>query len=339
MPKFDLENKISASTAEPRVSVIIPAYNASANILETLESVFAQTYQNFEVIVINDGSPDTEEFERQITHFLDKLVYISQANTGVSIARNAGITKATGEIVAFLDSDDLWDPKYLESQVEFLISNDLGMAYCDADLFGIPAVIGTSFMDGSPSEGEVTVESLLDIKCNVITSGTIARKNVVEAAGMFENRREVQSEDFHLWVRIAHSGAKIGYQRKKLAKYRVSVDGLSGNAVNRVVRAIDVFKRLDRDLDLTAEQRAIIERGIAMFEGDLELEKGKALLLGGDFAGAYKSFGEASRRRRSLKLSLIAKLTRIVPRLVRKMYVNKNAAELALVQKLEGGEA
>ncbi|MFT3746026.1 MAG: glycosyltransferase family A protein [Pyrinomonadaceae bacterium] len=260
MPKFDLENQKTATAAEPLVSVVIPAYNAAANIVETLDSVFAQSYRNFEIVLVNDGSPDTDEFEITIEPYLDRVVYIKQANTGVSIARNTAIRNAGGEIIAFLDSDDLWHPEYLASQVEFLLSNDLGMAYCDAELFGIPSVIGTSFMDGSPSDGEVSVESLLDIRCNVITSGTIARKSVIEAAGMFEDRRDIQSEDFHLWVRIAHSGARIAYQRKKLAKYRVSIEGLSGDLINRVVRAIDVFKRLDQDLKLTQELRVILNR-------------------------------------------------------------------------------
>ncbi|MEQ1605321.1 MAG: glycosyltransferase family A protein [Pyrinomonadaceae bacterium] len=335
-----LEAKKSNVTRDPndipKVSVVIPAYNSAGNIVETLESVFGQEFRSFEIVLVNDGSPDTEEFERVIGPYLEKIVYIKQPNAGAAEARNTGIERSRGEIIAFLDSDDIWYPEYLASQVAFLESNGLGMAYCDAELFGMPSVIGTSFMDGSPSSGEVSVESLLDIRCNVITSGTIARKRVIEAAGMFERNKRVQSEDFHLWVRIAHLGERIGYQRCKLLKYRVSVEGLSGDSVNRVWRAIDVFQRLDRDVNLTEEQRSVLLRRIEGFEADMEIEKGKAYLVNGYFVEASRSFASANRRRRSIKLAGISILTRIFPRLVLKMFEAKNAGEIAFIQKLDG---
>lgn len=321
-----------------KVSVVIPAYNAAGSIRETLESVFAQTDSRFEVLIINDGSPDTEQLEQVIKPYLEKITYIKQPNAGAAVARNAGIRKSRGEIIAFLDADDVWGPEYLASQVEFLEVGGFGMVYCDADLFGTPSVIGKSFMEGSPSSGEVTVEALLDLRCNVITSGTIVKKSVVEAAGAFENER-VLSEDFHLWVRIAHRGERIGYQRKRLLKYRVTVDGLSGHAVNRVERAIDVFKRLERDLDLTHEQREILERRVAGFEADLEMEKGKAFLVSGNFEMARHSFREANLRRRSLKLATISVMLRLFPRLVLKLYQTKNADEIAFVHKLQRASA
>src|SRR6516165_2038844 len=106
----------------PLVSVIIPAYNSAAHIRETLESVLSQTYHNFEVILINDGSPDTEEFERAIAPYRDRIIYISQENRGPSAARNAGIRRARGEYLAFLDSDDVWSPTCLAAQVELALS-------------------------------------------------------------------------------------------------------------------------------------------------------------------------------------------------------------------------
>lgn len=322
------------SSEKPKVSVIIPVYNAAGSIVETLESVFEQSDPRFEILVINDGSPDTEQLEQVIKPYLEKLTYIKQPNAGAAAARNAGINRARGEIIAFLDGDDVWKSEYLASQVEFLETGGFGMVYCDADLFGTPSVEGKTFMEGSPSSGDVSVEALLDLRCNVITSGTIVKRSVVEAAGYFENDR-VLSEDFHLWVRIAHLGELIGYHRKRLLKYRVSVDGLSGHAVNRVERAIDVFKRLDRDLDLSSEQRSILNRRLEGFESDLEMEKGKAFLIGGNFDMARRSFREANRHRGSLKLAAISVMLRLVPKLVLKIYRTKNADDIAFVQKLD----
>src|SRR6266702_399564 len=104
----------------PAVSVIIPAYNVARYIGETLESVLAQTFTDYEVIVVNDGSPDTEEFERAIEPYLSRIRYLKQENRGASVARNTGLQAAGGEFIAFLDADDLWLPNYLEAQMKFI---------------------------------------------------------------------------------------------------------------------------------------------------------------------------------------------------------------------------
>jgi len=111
---------LSNDGQRPAVSVIIPAYNAAGFISETLQSVFAQTYRDFEIIVVNDGSPDTAALEAVLRPFADRLVYLPQENRGVSAARNTGIRAARGRYVAFLDSDDLWEPEFLAAQMGML---------------------------------------------------------------------------------------------------------------------------------------------------------------------------------------------------------------------------
>ena len=172
----------------PLVSVIIPAYQAAAYIHETLESVLRQSYQNLEVILINDGSPDTEEFERAIGPYRDRIVYIRQENGGPSAARNAGIRRARGEYLAFLDSDDVWFPTCLAAQVELALSRQpsCDLVYSDVLIVSDSQHHGVSPTTGSlpcseqavrrvansrggairysemcPSNGAVTFESLL----------------------------------------------------------------------------------------------------------------------------------------------------------------------------------
>src|SRR5580704_11335265 len=113
----------SGAPVSPAVSVIVPAYNTAEFIAETLDSVFQQTFTNSEVIVVNDGSPDTEKLEAVLEPFRHRIVYLKQENRGLSGARNTAIRKARGEFLAFLDSDDMWLPKYLETQVDFLEKN------------------------------------------------------------------------------------------------------------------------------------------------------------------------------------------------------------------------
>ena len=100
--------------SSPLVSIIIPAYNVAPFIVSALESVFAQTVKDFEVIVVNDGSVDSLELETAIAPFRDRIQYLVQENRGPSAARNAGIRRARGEFVAFLDADDSLLPHFLE---------------------------------------------------------------------------------------------------------------------------------------------------------------------------------------------------------------------------------
>jgi len=117
------------------VSIVIPAYNVAQYISETLESVFAQTFTDYEVIVVNDGSPDTEDFEQAIEPYLSRIRYLKQENRGASVARNTGLQAARGEFIAFLDADDLWLPPYLDQQMKFIRERGCDLACADAEFF------------------------------------------------------------------------------------------------------------------------------------------------------------------------------------------------------------
>jgi glycosyltransferase involved in cell wall biosynthesis len=95
-----------AAGAGPTISVIIPSYNTAPLIANCLDSVFAQSFSDFEVVVVNDGSPDTAKLEEALRPYLEKIVYIVQENKRAAGARNTAIGKARGEFLAFLDSDD-----------------------------------------------------------------------------------------------------------------------------------------------------------------------------------------------------------------------------------------
>src|SRR5438045_2913818 len=117
--------------SQPSISIVMPAYKVAPYIGEALESVFEQTFTDYEVIVVNDGSPDTELFERALDPFMDRIIYMSQENRGVSVARNAGLRAARGEFVAFLDADDVWLPTYLQEQFAFMKQQDCDLVCAD----------------------------------------------------------------------------------------------------------------------------------------------------------------------------------------------------------------
>lgn len=328
----DFRKRVGRNVFEtpPRISVIIPCYNNAEFIAETVESVIAQKFREHEIIVVNDGSPETAALERALHTRREDIIYINQRNAGAGPARNRAIEHARGEIIAFLDGDDIWLPDFLASQYVYLERHGLDMVYCDAQLFGMRSAYRQTYMESAPSEGEADFESILDFRCNPITSGTMVRKQAIIDAGMFETER-VRAHDFHLWLRIAKNGGKIGYQKKTLLKYRVHVDSLSGDSVSRVTREIDALARVSRTIDLTAEQHQLIVDKTASLEADLAVEEGKALLLKGNYRAASAAFRAANRYRKSPKLTAVTILSRIAPQTLLKYYRSHRSADIALV--------
>ena len=314
----------------PRVSVVIPAYNSAETIAEALDSVIGQKFREHEIIVVNDGSPDTEQLERAIHMRREEITYITQHNAGAGVARNTAIEHARGQLIAFVDADDSWQPDFLASQLVFLERHGYDMVYCDAILFGMNSAYRRTFMETAPSEGECDFNAILDLRCNVITSGTMARKQAIVDAGMFETER-VRAHDFHLWLRIAKNGAKIGYQRKPLVKHRVTTTGISGDSLSRLERERDAFERVRRTIELDDEQQAIAQRRVAGLEADLAVEQGKAFLLSGDYREASVAFRVANRHRKSFKLSVITWFARIAPRSLLRFYRSSRSAEILML--------
>jgi len=314
----------------PKVSIIIPAYNIADFISETLESVLAQTSGDYEIILINDGSPDSVDFEKVLEPFLENIVYLKISNVGAGAARNYGIEHSRGELIAFLDGDDVWCPEYLESQIKFLELNRYDLVYADAELFGGSPFDGKKYTDDAPSVGEVTFDSLLDLRCNVITSGTLVRKKDVIIAGMFETEK-VRAHDFILWLKIAKNNGRIGYQSRVLLKYRVRLDSLSGNSIQRVQREIDVFDRVLKLFELNQSQKQIVENQLIRLNAEMEIERGKSLLLKKDFLAARCAFENGNKFRRSIQLRLIIILLKIAPNLLLRLYKSQRAKEITFI--------
>lgn len=319
-------------TDAPTISIITPAYNIAPYIAETLDSIFAQTFFNYEVIVINDGSPDTKEFERVLQPYFHKIVYLKQANGGAAHARNVAIEHARGELLAFLDGDDVWYENFLVSQYEFLNENDFDLVYADAILFGGSAMDGQRFTENAPSEGAANFDSLLDLRCNVITSGVLTKKRNVLAAGNFDEDW-LRAQDFALWLKMARDGARIGYQKRVLLKYRVRRDSLSGNSMERVEREIDSYQRVRKQFELNEAQEKIIENQTERLNAELEIERGKAFLVREEFASARAAFRAANEYKKSKRLATIIYLLEKMPRLFLMIYKMRRRAEIEFVPK------
>ena len=177
---------------EKLVSVIIPTYNREDLIKDAISTVLAQTYKNFEIIVVDDGSEDgTAEVVRGFGD--ERIKYIFQENSGVSAARNNGIKNASGEYVAFLDSDDLWHPEKLEKQLSVLENNPEA------------GVVTTSSKYTTKKIRKYCTKSNILLTPNKVFCGTptlLIRKNVLEKTGLFDVDMRF-CEDWDLFFRAS----------------------------------------------------------------------------------------------------------------------------------------
>ncbi len=297
----------------PRISVIIFVHNRAGYIRETLESVLEQKYREHEIIVVNDGSDDTDQLERELKIRFEDITYIRQRHAGEGAARNTGIEHARGDIVAFLNAGDVWQPELLASQYVHLERHALDLVYCDAAIIGTHSVYRRTFTEKYPSSGDMNFESLLDRRCHVLTSGVVARKRVLVMAGGFEFEK-VAKPCFHLWLRMLRAGARFGYQSKQLLKLRLYRDDTTSDPLVKLEKERDVFERIGKTFELSDSERSIVERHLAELEAELAAEQGHSFLKSGDYTEALNSFRVANSHQFSLKLTAISWLTRVAPK-------------------------
>ena len=304
----------------PAVSVVIPAYNAAPFIAESVSSVLAQTFSEpVEIIVVNDGSPDTTQLEGVLRTYEGKLTYVKQENRGASSARNHGIRIAQGEFVAFLDADDKWFPDYLQTLIGILRAEPaVHVVYANPILFGEGATAGKAFMEVSPSEGAVTFEKLVRLECNVSSSVT-ARRTTLLAAGLFDESLAT-AEDFDLWLRIVKLGHEVTFTRRNLLHVRVRAGSLSSNKEWMYRDFLKVLDKSERTMDLTAAERNAVAEMRADYEARIELHEGRMAFFKGDAETAMRRIARANDHFRSKKLSAVVLGLRLFPRLLLTTY-------------------
>lgn len=235
------------------ISVVIPLYNKAQSIQKTLDSVLAQTYKDFEIVVVDDGSTDdsarvVEEFMKNFPSLQggDRGRLIRKPNGGVSSARNAGILAAKGEYIAFLDGDDLWHPEYLETLHQLIVD------YPDAALYGIGCtkICGDMIPEkilSSNERGEIEDVWKHYPSCWTGSSSCSSRKRLIEV-GLFDTRM-THGEDIDMWWRLLLSGKGV-FDNRVLAYYRQDTEN---RAMNRV---IPLEKHIPYYMEKYAEARA-----------------------------------------------------------------------------------
>ncbi|MBD2388332.1 glycosyltransferase family 2 protein [Cylindrospermum sp. FACHB-282] len=208
----------------PKVSIIIPAYNAMTYLPTTLASVLQQTFTDFEVLIIDDGS--TDHLHQWITEILDSRVkLIRQNNQGISAARNTGINNSKGKYIAFLDADDLWETTKLEEQIYLLDNNPtIGLVYTWIKLVDHHGKSSGRIIK-SHIQGNMWQQI---VEYNPIqTSTVIVRRDCLDNVGIFDQNLS-SAEDWELWVRISFH-YPFAVIKKPLVNYRLHQNNITKN--------------------------------------------------------------------------------------------------------------
>lgn len=226
---------------EPLFSVIIPAYNAEGFICDALDSVVSQTFTDYEIIVVDDGSSD-KTYDRALLwsrqHPAARIKIIQQANKGIGGARNTAISNACGVFVAFLDADDLWLGQKLEVIARYIKTN-LSVDLICHDIWFQAHKAAKKRMGFGPY---TTYRELLFKRNSISTSATtVRRQKILNVGGFSEDMRFNSVEDYDLWLRLAREGCRIEYLHKILSVYRDWGQGISNNVLVHNQHNINVF--------------------------------------------------------------------------------------------------
>ena len=206
----------------PLVSVILPAFNRAWSLGRAIDSILSQVDANLETIVVDDGS--TDETPDLLSAYGDRIRVIRQANRGVSAARNTGIRSASGDLIAFLDSDDSWLPGKIKAQVAFF-NDHPGVLICQTEEIWIRNGVRVNPRRRHKKYGGMIFERCLPL-CLISPSAVMMRRGLLDEVGLFDERMPA-CEDYDLWLRITCKHAVGLIDEPLLVKYGGHGDQLS----------------------------------------------------------------------------------------------------------------
>lgn len=243
--QLDIQKKIigqplekdTSALVRPLVSIIMPAYNSSATIVESINSVQSQSIVDIELLVVDNCSSDnTRELVKDIVEYDPRIRLLSCSDKGAFQARNYGIKVAKGKYIAFLDSDDLWISDKLEKQLNFMSQNNV-LISCTAY---------QPFISTNRNKCNLSIRSvpnIIDYRSLLYTC-KVGCSTVIFEAEYFPNIQfpNIHKEDYALWLNIAKNGLHIYGLNEVLVLYRVSGSSLSGNKYIEFMRQWSIYR-------------------------------------------------------------------------------------------------
>jgi glycosyltransferase involved in cell wall biosynthesis len=279
----------ASGSRPPAVTVITPAYNAARYLAETAGSVLGQTFSDFELVIVDDGSTDETLTEaRRLAATDGRIRVVSTPNGGPASARNVALRAARGQFIALLDSDDLWCPHYLATQLGILAANpDASIVTANAINLG-----GGANFDGKPFWPKTTgLERLTSLDLisreDSVCILSVMRRCVYETIGGF-NPEFSGNEDYEFWLRAALGGLVILRNYEPLAVYRRHTGSLSSDEPRMIRGVLRVLRDIDTLLEEMPQERAALYRQVRRFTRELPRADLRASLQRSDPAAAAR---------------------------------------------------
>lgn len=302
----------------PVVSVIMPAFNVEPYVGDAIRSALAQTYGDFELIVVDDGSKDgTAQVVKDLARQDARIHLVQQSNRGLAGARNSALRAARGEFFALLDSDDLWEPQFLAEQLAIL------RARPEVDI-----VTGNGWYLGGLKHGQLArpypdtrpdpvLASIIGDEWSVFIM-SVVRRRVYTAIGPFDEAMR-SNEDYDFWLRAALADCRFTRNDRPLGHYRVRTDSLSASNVRMLRGILQVYTKLRPAIAKHPREMDILQRQISRFEAELLAAEARLAIEIADFEAARDYLGALHARRGGAALGVAHFLARWAPSMLKRV--------------------
>ena len=303
----------------PTVSVIMPAYNVASYIAAAMDSALGQTFDDLEVVVVNDGSTDdTPAIVSRYTARDDRVRLLHQTNGGISVARNTALRVARGQYFALLDADDVWDPEYLAEQMAIF------RARPDVSIVTGNAVNLGGLLTGQPARPwpdprpEPTLQTMLADEEAVFIMSIFSRRVYEQIGGFDETIRS--NEDYDYWLRASLAGFRFARNDKPLGEYRRRSDSVSACDARMVRGILHILRKIRPMLHEYPAEQAVLDRQVQRFEVELLAAEARSAIERADFESAAANLAALHARRPRAAVALARLMVHWTPSLLSRIY-------------------
>jgi glycosyltransferase involved in cell wall biosynthesis len=307
------------TSTHPVVSILTPAYNSAAFIAETIESVLQQTWSDFELLIVDDGSSDgTLDVVRAFARRDARVKSFSSPHGGAAVARNVAAQHAGGRFLALLDSDDVWEPLYLSSQLSLLHQHpEISIVSANVVSHGGP-LDGTPFWPITSGTHELSTHEPIAHE-NAISVFAVFRREIVDRIGGFD-AAYTGNEDYEFWLRAMNAGFRVLQNRALLGRYRRRPGSVSSDEVRMLTGIIAVLESAGRMGGQLEADRLLINYRLRWFREELVKAEVRASLEKRDGVTASQRLQTLSVLRKDWRLALGARLAAAWPDLAVGVY-------------------
>lgn len=307
------------------VSVIIPAYRITQYVAEAIDSAERQTCIPDEIIVVNDGCPDSGNLEKVLQPYIEggRIKYIRQENQGPSAARNTGLQSSAGQLLVVLDGDDRLRPRALEIWIaKMRESPNAGMLYGNATFYGGTRLDGQELMTNYPSRAPVvTFSDLVTRQSNSFACAMFRREALFDIGLYDESLRK--AEDYDIALRMARSCASVENTKELVYDYRVRPDGLAQSGGDLRKWRVRVLEKHREMPGLSAEEKRLLNGELRYQYAEMALDESRVALRNADYARARDRLRAARQELKSSRLALVSMALRIAPGALRQFVLSR----------------